>query len=531
MSLLTRMRSIVRRGGARVGAIKSLSEITDDDRISISPDEYKRIAEAKKYFANDFPKIKYRNSYGKECERALSSLNVTKMAARRLASIIFNEQCKVTVNNDEAAHELVDQVLADNDFYTTYEEQLEPGIALGDFAIRPYVQNDKIKLSWIKADQFYPLQANTTEVNEAAIADRTTITENKKTLYYTLLEFHEWVPDGDNGYLYRIGNELYESEDPSIVGVNVPLDRLDKYKGLKPEVYLSGLETPLFAFFRTPGANNISPESPLGLGIVDNAKQTVDAINTTHDQFVHEVEIGKRRIAVPSEMLRPGGQFKGSPDEIHPPVFDDKTDIYEQMYGDPQMKVTDLTSPIRNVQYQATMSFFLREFENQTGLSQGTFTTDGESVKTATEVVSNNSMTYQTRSSYLTQLEKQIIALVRAILYTAENGQLFSNGQPLWTGDVDKIETIVDFNDGVFVDQEAQFSKDMQAMDDGVMPKLEFLVRNYGLDESTAQQWLDQVDEETPEPPAINESSLFGGGEEGGDENDDNSKSNEPGSE
>ena len=195
------------------------------------------------------------------------------------------------------------------------------------------------------------------------------------------------------------------------------------------------------------------------------------------------------------------------------------------------MKVTDLTSPIRNVQYQATMSFFLREFENQTGLSQGTFTTDGESVKTATEVVSNNSMTYQTRSSYLTQVEKQIIALVRAILYTAENGQLFSNGQPLWTGDVDKIETIVDFNDGVFVDQEAQFSKDMQAMDDGVMPKLEFLVRNYGLDESTAQQWLDQVDEETPEPPAMNESSLFGGGEEGGDENDNNSKSNEPGSE
>lgn len=520
MSVIDNIKSFFRRGGAEVGAIKSLTNITDDDRISVPAKEYQRISEAKKYYANTFPMVTYRNSYGDKKERPLSSLNITKTAARRLASIIFNEQCSVTVNKDAQAHELIDQVFQDNDFFNTYEEQLEAGIALGGFAIRPYVENDKIKLSWIKADQFYPLKSNTTEVNEAAIADRTTVTTGKKTLYYTLLEFHEWIPQSDGSYLYRIGNELYESQDASIVGVNVPLYRLDKYKNLKPQVFLSGLETPLFAYFRTPGANNISPESPLGLGIVDNSKNTVDAINTTHDQFVHEVKIGKRRIAVPSEMLRPGGQFDGANDQMHPPVFDSETDIYERMYGDPNsLKITDLTQPIRNVQYQATMSFFMREFENQVGLSQGTFTrNDDGSMKTATEVVSNDSTTYQTRSSYLTQVEKQLNALVRAILYTAKNGALFSNGQPIWNGDVDTIETVIDFNDGVFVDQEAQFNKDQQAMDEGVMPKIQFLVRNYGLDETTAQQWLDQVDEETPEPPAMSESSLFGGGEEDGDD-------------
>lgn len=543
MSLIDSIKNLFRKGGAKVGVIKSLTNITDDDRISISPDEYIRISEAKRYYRNDFPKVKYRNSYGRECERRLSSLNITKMAARRLASVIFNEQCSVAVNNKESvsngdddtavkndkAHELIDEVLADNDFYTTYEEQLEQGIALGGFTIRPYVENDKIKLSWIKADQFYPLQSNVTEINEAAIADKTTVQDGNKNLYYTLLEFHQWIPAKEGSYNYQITNELYESEDKGQIGVNVPLDKLPKYKGLQPISVLSGLETPLFAYFKTPGANNISPESPLGLGIIDNAKHTVDAVNMTHDQFVHEVEIGKRRIAVPSEMLRPGGPMasRNGQQEMHPPMFDKSTDIYEAMYGDPQMKITDLTQPIRNVQYQATMSFFMREFENETGLSQGTFTADGEGVKTATEVVSNNSMTYQTRSSYLTQVDKQIKALVRAILYTASNGALFSNGIPLWTGDVDSTETIVDFNDGVFVDQEAQFNKDMQAVDDGMMPRVQFLVRNYQLDEKTAKEWMEQANEESTErtPDALQESALFGGG--GTDDEEDNDEPDE----
>lgn len=500
-----------------MGVLKSLTNITDDDRIAIPAAEYRRIATAKRYYANDFAKVKYKNSYGEKCERQYSSINVTKMAARRLASVIFNEQCSIAVSGNDNVHALIDQVLADNDFFTTYEERLETWLAFGSDAIRPYVQDDKIKLSWINADQFYPLQVNTTEVNEAAIADRTMITKHDKTLYYTLLEFHQWV-SVKGKQIYKITNELYESEDADIVGVNVPLKTLDKYQNIQPVVLLEGLQSPLFAYFRTPGANNKSLESPLGLGIVDNALNTVDAINQTHDQFVHEVEMGKQRIAVPAEMLRPGGEFKGQKDLIHPPVFDKNVDVYEQMYGDPSnLKITNLTTPIRNVQYQATMSFFLREFENETGLSQGTFTTDESGVKTATEVVSNNSMTYQTRSSYLTQVQKQLEVLVKAILYTAQNGQLFTDGVPRWNGDINKIAIDIDFNDGVFVDQEAQNTKDLQSMTAGALPKIQYLVRNYQIDEKTAQQWLQQVQNETPEPSENAELGLFGGAEDGDD--------------
>ncbi|WP_049184043.1 phage portal protein [Limosilactobacillus fermentum] len=478
--------------------VNQLNNITDDPRISIASDEYERINMAKRYYKDDLGRVSYLNSYGRKMNRDLVSINVTKMAARRLASVIFNEQCTITLGDADAtdANELIGQVLADNDFYNQYEEKLEEAIALGGGAIRPYVDNDKIKLAWVNASQFYPLHSNTNEIDEAAIASQTTVTENNLNVYYTLLEFHQWNDDGT----YQITNELYRSESADTVGIQVPLNTLDEYKNIQPQVTLTGLTKPLFAYFKTPGANNKRLDSPLGLGLVDNSKKIIDAINQTHDSYYWEVKMGQRRVAVPAEMLKPGTTFGNNEvDELRPPVFDPEENVFVQMYGDEEMKITDLTTPIRNDQYQATMNFFLEEFENAIGLSQGTFTSTPSGVQTATEVVTNNSMTYQTRSSYLTQVSKQIKGLIIAILELMECGGLFDDGKARWSGDPEAVDINIDFADGVFTDKTTQFTQDSQAVSIGVLPKKRFLMRNYNLDEDQAEQWLAELDDEQPE--------------------------------
>ncbi|ETA75085.1 minor structural protein gp61 [Ligilactobacillus equi DPC 6820] len=458
--------------------------------------EYERIKVAQRYFRNDMPQVRYKNAEGLLVEREFMSINVTKMCAHRLASIIYNEQSTINVGN-ESDNEFLQDVLADNDFNNQYEERLESGIALGGFAVRPYVQNDKIKLAWVQADQFYPLHNNTNEIDEAAIASKTVVTENNSPVYYTLLEFHQW--DNDT---YKITNELYRSESATSVGIQVPLTTLPEYEQLAPEVNLKGLTNPLFAYFKTPGANNKQADSPLGLGIVDNAKHEIDAINITHDQFVHEVQLGKRRIAVPAEMLKPGARFGGqdTASNQRPLMFDPKEDIYMQMYGDADaIGIKDLTTNIRNDQYSQSMDFFLKEFENSVGLSQGTFTNSPSGVQTATEVVTNNSMTYQTRSSYLTQVDKQLKTLIKAIFELAQCGQLFSDGKPRFAGDIEDLVIDIDYQDGVFTDKTTQFTQDSQAVTMGVMPKKRFLMRNFNLDEQQADQWLEELSQEQPE--------------------------------
>ncbi|MGK4015114.1 phage portal protein [Ligilactobacillus salivarius] len=143
--------------------------------------------------------------------------------------------------------------------------------------------------------------------------------------------------------------------------------------------------------------------------------------------------------------------------------------------------------------------YFLREFEQQIGFSSGTFSYDDQGVKTATEVVSENSTTYQTRSSYLTQVELFLNQLVNVILEVASVGQFFSDGKPRWTGNVEDVELSVHFDDGVFIDKDKQRADEMQLVAAGIMPKLEYLKRNFGLSEEDAQKWLAQVNNEQPD--------------------------------
>lgn len=514
MSVLSTLKNWFRKGGASLGMIKSLTLVTDDRRIAMDPGEYTRINVAKKYYSDDFRPIEFINSYGDKRMRKYESVNVTKLAARRLASIIFNERCKVEIGDDEKANELLESVFLDNEFYLTFEEYLEKWIALGSGAIRPYVQGDKIKLAWITADQFYPLHVNTNEVTEAAIASKTTVVENDKNVYYTLLEFHEWQ-DGN----YVITNELYRSDSADSVGVQVPLSSIEEYADTQETATLTGLVKPLFAFFKTPGANNKMLESPLGLGLIDNSRSTVDAINRTHDEFIWEVRSGKRRMVVPKSWLkRPNANSRRRDTETHPPMFDPDETVYQAMYGDDSdIGFHDMSVAIRVEQYSSTMEFFLHEFENEVGLSQGTFTQSASGVQTATEVVSNNSMTYQTRSSYLTMVEKTITQLVDAILELAQCGELFSDGKARWTGDVQNVNINIDFNDGVFIDQDAQLKNDLQALQASALPIKQFLMRNYSLDEATADEWVQQLEEEkaSSEPAPSGEVGLFGGADDG----------------
>ena len=499
MSFLTTLKNLIWKGGAKLGMTKSLTKITDDERVAIAESEYTRIQEAKKYYRDDLPVVWYRNSYGNKRHRKMNTLNITKLSAKRLASIIFNEQCEISLK-DHANDELLSQIIDNNHFNLQFEQHLETGIALGGLAARPYVDDqDNIRIAWANADQFYPLHSNTDNISECVFASRSARTENKQLVYYTLLEFHQWLDTNT----YQITNELYRSTERDVVGQSVPLSTL--YPKMQPTITFNNgiIKKPLFAYFRTPGANNKDLDSPLGMGIVDNSKNIINAINTTHDEFLHEIKMGKRRIAVPAEMLRPGNKFgnTANDDETHPLMFDPDMDVYEQFYGDADnMNITDLTSDIRTQQYKEAIDYFLREFEEQTGFSAGTFSFDGQSVKTATEIVSENSTTYQTRSSYLTQVELFLNQLVTAILEVASTREFFSDGQARCKFNADdELGLSVHFDDGVFVDKDKQQTNDLALVAAGVMPKLQFLIRNEGLSEEDAQQWLQQVQKEQPE--------------------------------
>lgn len=519
MSFMRKLKRLIHKGGVKLGLVqqKSLSSITDDPRIKVPAEEYDRINKAKRYYQDNLDPVEYWTTKGKQ-KRPLNSLNVLKSASQALASLMFNERCSIKVN-DPKLQNLLDEIFKDNNYYLDQETHLETWIALGSGAIRPYVENDKIKLSWANATEIYPLEANTTQVDQIAISRRLQKIENNNAVYYTLLEFHQWGnwTTDEQGRKYRpyiITNELYRSGDPNTIGEQVPLDYVDEYAGLSPTTTINYLEKPLFAFYRNAGANNKNLVSPLGIGLCDNWFKTVDDINMVHDGFEWEVKTGYRRVSIPRSWVRRQQNMNGHQIPEDQQYFWDPNDaVFVPVNSkDDTSSFKDLSINIRNEQYEGAMDFFLRELENDLRLSPGTFTVTPSGVQTATEVVTNNSKTYQTRSSYLTMLEKTIGQLVYAIAELLQNGDLWSDGKARWNGDIDQLVITPDFNDGVFVDQEAQRSADLQAVQASVMPKIQFIMRNYDLSEEEAQKWLQQIqDEQSPTPPDQEMDMLPGG--------------------
>ncbi|HFU4000630.1 TPA: phage portal protein [Streptococcus suis] len=438
---------------------QSLGKITEHPKITVSSDEYERIKNNVRYYAGQFDKVKYKDSNGTQQVRDFNHLPIGRTAAKKIASLVFNEQAEIAIV-DKVANVFLSETLKNDRFNKNFERYLESCLALGGLAMRPYIDNDKVRVSFIQAPVFFPLQTNTQDVSSAAIVIKSTKVVNGKLLYYTLIEIHEWK----DGVDYTVTNELYESEDVGRVGSRVPLSVV--YEDLKDVVKVDNVSRPLFTYLKPPGMNNKDINSPLGLSIFDNAKTTIDFINTTYDEFMWEVKMGQRRVAIPTQMIKTeydqGGNLITVKREFEP-----EHNVYEQFDSglDDGIKITDLTTPIRSDDYIKAINEGLSLFEMQLGVSAGMFTFDGTSMKTATEIVSENSDTYQMRNSIVALVEHSLKELVVSIFELARAYDLF-NGQIPSMDDIS-----INLDDGVFTDRNAELDYWMKMVTAGFAPK------------------------------------------------------------
>lgn len=477
--MFERFFNFFRRGGAKLGMVEKLNHITDHNKIGVKQSEYSRIAENERIYGNKFKDVEYINSHGRLTQRPFKSINVSKIVARKMAKLVFNEGVSIGIEN-AADNKFIQDIFDDSRFIKNFGEQLEAGYAIGGLVLRPYVDTStgKIKISFIQADNFYPLETNTNEITEGAIAHKTVVTEGKKTYYYTLLEFHEW-----NGHDYQITNELYQSESDDITGIKVPLATLDKYADLEEVVELQNFTRPVFVYIKLAGRNNIDLDSPLSLGIIDNSKKQLIDINEKYDQFMWEVSEAGRKIVASDEFFKVRYDNNGRKLES----FDQRTSVFHRMRND-EPSIDEFSPALRQDQFIETINFILRIIELQTGLSSGTFSFDGQSVKTATEVVSENSETYATRSDNILIVEQALKELIITIFDLAAAYDLHKLPQ--------KLDINIDFDDGVFQSQESKLDYYGKATTYQLMPKTISMQKMYGISENEAIRWLKMINAE-----------------------------------
>ena len=447
--------------------------------------------------------------------RNMSRMGMAKALVAEMAGLVWGEECSVNVSmegftadeeNPDPLNEWVQKTLCKNAFREKMQESIEEGLALGGAAYKTWAESRhdedgnempetrKIMIGYAMADQFVPTAWDNAKVTEGVFISRIA----KGGYYYTRLEWHKW-----NGTTYVITNELYRSEiqkganpedTQDILGVRYPLAEIYPYLDEITEV---PVEESLFTYWRTPIANNLDDNSPLGMSIYGNALDTLHSLDVCYDSFDREFRLGKKRIIVPARAVR----------SVVDPVsgklvryFDATDETYEALASDEpdDLKITDNSIELRVEEHVAAINAFLSILCMQVGFSAGTFSFDQHTgLKTATEVVSENSKTYKTIKTVQNQIRPAIEHLVRniidvAILYemTDDNGtpieRLVSNG----------YNVTITFDDGVTQDRQTNLNEGVMLVGAGLLSKYTFLTDpkyGQGLTPEQAQEELDRI--------------------------------------
>lgn len=427
--------------------------------------------------------MKYINTDGEQLTRKYNHLPLARTACKKIASLVYNEQAEILVDNEQT-NEFINNILNNDKFNKNFERYLESCLALGGLAMRPYFDGKTIKVAFIQAPVFLPLESNTQDISSSAIVTKTVKSEGKTNNYYTLIEFHEW-----NGEDLEITNELYKSNSSNVVGTRVPLT--DLYEDLAESVTIKGLSRPLFTYLKTAGMNNKDINSPLGLSIFDNAKTTIDFINRTYDEFMWEIKMGQRRVAVPDGLTEVTFQTGNDNRFIKKRRFEVEQNVFVQVGGGiDDNKIVDLTTPIRAEDYIKAINKGLSIFEMQLGVSAGMFTFDGKSMKTATEVVSENSDTYQMRNSIVSLVEISLKELVISICELAK-----ANG--IYNGEIPTFEEIsINLDDGIFTDRNAELNYWIKAVASGLVSRKFAIGKILNVTDEEASEMLTEINEE-----------------------------------
>lgn len=425
----------------------------------VQDDYYSRIELWKKWYCGKVPSVHNYTQYNgrRKLRRTRKSLGLAKTVSEDWANLLLNEKFQIGVDK-ASAKKKIDAVLAANEFAKRGNQLVELTFALGTGAFVEYMDGEKVKIDYIRAGMIYPLSWDNGKVLECAFASERASGKQKKVY----LNIHR-LEAGK----YVIENHMFDRNGSVLTETDLPDEVL-------PEVR-TGSAIPRFQIFSPNIANNIDPDSPLGISVYANALDQLESADLVYDSYCNEFRLGRKRITVPISMARMAMEEDGT----STPVFDDNdTEFYAVPQDDKsENKIQEHNMEIRSEAHDTGIQTMLNlvSWKTGSGGKRYVFRRDGQ-VRTATEVISENSDLYR-------NLKKHEISLEAALL-----GMIDSISDLLHLG---TVKASVSFDDSIISDTDSDKMTFLQEIRDGVRQKWEYRVKFFGEDTETAKAMVD----------------------------------------
>lgn len=403
-------------------------------------------------------------------KRQLLRLNMAKVLCDSLSALTFSEQCEITLDSPEY-QAYIDDTLTANGFWKQLPELLSKAYAMGGGVLKCYLSGGKPRIDYITADRFVPVSWDGSGVHSGILSG----TYTKGSDYYHLLEFMQPV---------RSEFKLFKADSDAELGRECPLAEM--FPDLQNTVVYEGGK-PVFAYFRPFVSNNSDYDVPLGMSVYANCTDTLRALDTVFDSFQREFILGKKRIIVPSSCI----QTTLDPDSGEIVRYfdaDDEAFIALRHEDGENLKITDNTTELRIEQHVSAINAYLNILCMQTGLSAGTFSFDvQQGMKTATEIISQESKTARTVKNNKNLLTEAIETVVHALIQLG-----------VMSGAVSQQEysVTVGWNDNIIIDDNTLIDNNIKLVSAGLKSKIKAIMEVQKCDEATAREELARMSEE-----------------------------------
>lgn len=370
--------------------------------------------------------------------------------------------CALVEMETSVSNERLDKIYQKN--IASLNENLQEGLALGSFVLKPLGES---VAEFVSADKIIPISfGDDGKPNDIAFL---TVKKVGDVDYFTRFERHYFV----NGNL-TIENKCFHSQTSRDIGLPCSLEAVDEWANIEPgPITYPGMNRMDFGYYRNPIKNKVDG-SACGVSVYDSAMDLIRKADVQGARLDWEYESGERAIHVDNRALKQDkttGRFGMSK-------------LNKRLYrglnleaGKDQELLKEYSPEMRDEAFKRGLEEYKREIEFSVGLAYGDLSDVQEVAKTATEIKASKNRKYNRVTAIQNNLYDCLEDFVAGLAFY--NSMLNSG-----------YEFSCKFNDSILTDEEAERQQDRQDVSMGVMSHLEYRMKWYNEDESTAKKML-----------------------------------------
>lgn len=253
-------------------------------------------------------------------------------------------------------------------------------------------------------------------------------------------------------------------------------------------------EYPRFQVWKLPIANNLDTASPMGISILANHIDKFKSIDIKYDSFDHEFITGKRRVLVGKKAIK--SEVVGVDENDNPVLvsyFDTEDDVYVAIGGMDDQPVKDINFDLRVQEHIDGINMELNYLSAGVGLGTGFYQFDKTGLKTATEVVSENSDTYRTMVHHRIPIYDCLKDMISAICEI--------EGIPF-------TEVSINLDDSIIEDTNKIRQQALTEYNAGLISKAEYFRITRKLEDEAVEKYVTQMNQEI-QSQTISDGSEF----------------------